>query len=127
MLVSPGPAAAAFGKQHDRQLLLQRDAQHAVGLGMVAHALGAGEHGRVVSHHDAARGRRAELRSVDAGDAGDHAVGRRVGDQVALAAARALRSERERAVFDEAALVAQRGQVLACGTHADAAKRSPRP
>jgi hypothetical protein len=49
------PPAAAFGKQHHGQLL-QRDAQHAVGLGVVAHALRAGQHGGVVGHHHGARG-----------------------------------------------------------------------
>jgi hypothetical protein len=60
----------------------------------------------------------AEEQAVDAADAGDHAVGRGVGDQVLQAAAARLRGNRERAVFDEAAFVAQVGDVLARGAPA---------
>ena len=59
------PAAAAFGEQHHRQLLRQRDAEQAVGLLVVAHALRAGEHGGVVGHHDARAPLGAEQRAVD--------------------------------------------------------------
>ena len=45
--------------------------------------------------------------AVDAADAGDHAVGRRVADQVVELAPAALRREREPAVLDEAAGVAR--------------------
>ena len=55
------PAAAAFGEQHHRQALRQGDAEQAVGLLVVAHALRAGEHGGVVGHDDGARSLGAEL------------------------------------------------------------------
>ena len=57
--------------------------------------------------------------AVDAADAGDHAVGRRVADQVVELAPAALRRERERAVLDEAAGVAEIGDVLARGAQAE--------
>ena len=107
------PAAAAFGKQHDWPLLIERDAQHAVGLGVVAHALRAGQHGGVVGHHHGARGLGPEDGAVDAADARHHAVGGRVGDQVFQRAPARLRGNGQRAVFDEAALVAQILDVLA--------------
>jgi hypothetical protein len=79
----------------------------------IAHALRAGEHGRVVRHDDGARALGAEHRRVDAADARDHAVGGRVADQVVEGAARLLRGERQCSVLDEAAGVAQVGEVLA--------------
>src|SRR5256885_3342526 len=51
---------------HDALPILgQRNAQHAVGLGMVARALGARQHGGVIGHDDGARALLAELRAVD--------------------------------------------------------------
>ena len=107
-----------FCEQHHRQLLRQRDAQQAVGLGVVAHALRAGEHGGVVGHDHGARALGAEALAIDRADAGHHAVGRRVGDQVFGAAAAALRRHGQRAVFDERTLVTQVGDVLARGAQA---------
>ena len=67
-----------------------------------------------------ARERSAPKRSrVDAADAGDHAVGRRVADQVVERATAALRRVRQRAVLDEAARVAQVGDVLARGAQSE--------
>ncbi len=57
------PAAAALGEQHHRQPLARRDGEQAIGLLVVAHALRAGEHGRVVGHDDGARARRRRSRS----------------------------------------------------------------
>ena len=111
-------AAAALGKQHHRQLLLQCQPQQAVGFLVVAHALGAGQHTGVVGHHHGARCVRAKLRLVDAADAGHHAVGRGVALQVVLAAPAALGGHRQRAVLDKAAGVAQVGNVLACAAQA---------
>ena len=100
------PAAAAFGEQHQRQLLRRGQRQQAVGLGVVEDALRAGEHGVVVGHH---RHRPA----ADQAGAGDEPVGRCVALQVVEAAAAALRRHRERAVLGEAAGVEQVVDVLA--------------
>ena len=107
--------ASAFGEQHHGQFFLQRQVQDAVRLGVVAHALRAGQHGGVVRHHGGAGALGAEERAIDAAHACHHAVGRGVGDQVFHAAAARLRGNRQRAVFDEAAFVAQIGNVLARG------------
>jgi hypothetical protein len=106
-------AASALGKQHHGQLLIQRDAQHAVGLGVVAHALRARQHRGVVSHDHGAAGLGPVDQAVDAADPGHHAVGRSVAHQVVFAAAAALGGHGQRAVFDETAFVAQVGDVLA--------------
>ena len=95
------PATATFGKQDDRQLLLQRNAQQPVRLLVIAHALGARQHREVVSHYYAARLLGAEQLRVDTANAGDHAVGRGVGDQVVQRTAPGLRRNRQRAVLDE--------------------------
>ena len=106
-------AAAAFGEQQHRQALLQRHAEQPIGLLVVAHSLRAGQHGGVVSHHDAARRLGAEQRAVHAANARHHAVGRRVAHQIVMAAPARLRGHRERTVFNEAAGVAQVGDVFA--------------
>ena len=98
-------ATSTLGKQHHRQPVLQGQAQHAVGLLVVAHALRARQHGSVVGHGH-------HLVAVDAANAGDHAIGRGVLDQVFLASAAALCRNRQRAVFDETAGIAQVGHVL---------------
>ena len=108
-------AAAAFGKQHHGQLLVERHAQHAVGLGMVARALRAREDSGVVGHDHGARPLLTTLRAVDGANARHHAVGRGVGDEVFHAAAARLRGHGQRAVFDEAACIAQVGNVFARG------------
>ena len=101
-----GSATTAFGEQHHRQLVLQRNGQHAVGFLVVAHALRAGQHRRVVRHEHHAL-------ALDLADAGHHAVGRRVAHQVVGRAAAALRGHGQGTVFDEAARIAQVGDVLA--------------
>ena len=93
-------AATAFGKQHQGQFVLQRQAQHAVGLLVIAHALGTSQYGGVVSHD---HGRAA----VHLAQTSDHAVGRRVLNQILFGAAAALRGYGQRAIFNEAARVAQ--------------------
>ena len=107
-----GPAATAFGKQHHGQLLLQRDAQHAVGLGVISRPLGAGQHRGVIGHDHGARPLRAELGCIDGAHARHHAVGRRVGHQIVEAAPACLRGNRQRPVFDEAACIAEIGDIL---------------
>ena len=99
-------AAAAFGEQHHRQLVLQSDTQHAVGLLVVAHALCARQNREVVGHDDHAL-------AMDAADAGDHAVGGRVAHQVVGAAAAALRGHGQGAVFDKRALITKISDVFA--------------
>ncbi len=83
-----------------------RDAQQPVGLLVVAQTLRAGEHGGVVGEHGATD-------ALDAGEAGEHAIGRRLADQLLDRAAPGLRRVGEGAVLDEAACVAQVGDVLA--------------
>jgi len=114
------PAAAALGEQHHRQELLARQLEQPVGLLVVAHALRSREDRGVVGHHDRARSFGAERLAVDAADARDHAVGGRVADQVIELAPAALRREREGAVFNEAAVIAQVGDVLARRAQAEA-------
>ena len=113
------PAAAAFGEQHHRQPLAARDGEQTVGLLVVAHALRSGEHRRVVGHDDGTRALGAEGRAVDAADAGDHPVGRRVAQEVVELAPAPLRRERETTVLDEAARIAEIGDVLARGAQAE--------
>ena len=78
---------------------------------MVAHALGTSEHRGVVGHghHGVA---------VDLSQAGDHAVGRGVLDQIFLRAAAALGGYRQGTVLSEAAGIAQVGDVFTGATQA---------
>ena len=96
----------------------QGHAQQAVGLLVVAHALRARQHGGVVGQDHGPRAFGSEHGAIDRSDAGHHAVGRCLGDQVGFAAPAALGRHGQRAVFDEAAGVAQVGDVLARGAHA---------
>jgi hypothetical protein len=91
---------------------------------VVAHALRAGQHGRVVGQHDRAGALRTEQAAIDTPDPGDHAVGRRVAHQVLGTAPLALRRNGERAVLDKTAGVAQVGDVLA--RHAQAQRMATR-
>ena len=99
------PAAAALGEQDDRQPEPLHELEEAVLLAVVHLALGAGQDGVVVRQHGAAI-------AVDATDAGDEAVGGRVGDEVLGAAARPLGGDDEPAVLLEAPGVAQVVDVL---------------
>ena len=60
VVVVARPAAAAFGKQHERHAALLGDVDHAVGFPVIVHALGAGEHRVVVGQDRRAGGRIAE-------------------------------------------------------------------
>ncbi|MGY4467347.1 ribosomal protein L11 [Bradyrhizobium sp. LB9.1b] len=77
-----GPAAAAFGVEHQRHAPVFRERQHAVDLLVVHVALRAREHRVVVGHDDAAPALRAELLGVDGRDTHDEAVGRCVLDEI---------------------------------------------
>ena len=74
---------------------------------MVLDALRAGEDGVVVGHHRAADVGVAEQVAVDAADAGDHAVGRALVDQLLHRAPAPLRGDHQRAVLDEGAGIAE--------------------
>ena len=104
-----GPAAAAFGEQHHRQLAAGGQIEDAIGFGMVAHALRTGQDGVVVRQH-------SRLDAADFRHPGDQTIGRGVGDQVLLRTPAALRGDRQRAVFDETPRVHQIGDVLSGGT-----------
>ena len=109
-----GAAAAAFGEEHDRDVPLLGDLEHAVGLGVVDGALRAGKHGVVVGEDNGAGGVLVEEVAVDAPDAGDHAVGRELVDDLLHRQARAGR-EHEAAVLHERAGIAEVVDVLAGG------------
>ena len=101
-----GATTAAFREQHYRNSLAIGDLEQAVGLGVIAHALGTGQHRVVVRDHDA-------LAAADGRHSADQSVGGCVGDQVFLAASTALRCQRESAVLDQAVVVDQVVDVLA--------------
>lgn len=101
-----GATAATFREQHHRNSLAIGDLEQAVGLGVIAHALGTGEHRVVVRDHDA-------LAAADGRHSADQPVGRSVGDQVFLASPTPLRRQRESAVLDQAVVVDQVVDVLA--------------
>ncbi len=120
MSVSPGPAAATFGEEHDRQPQPLGELEDAVLLGVVALSLGAGEHGVVVGHHRACGALDADQLAVDACRAGDEPVSRSVGLEVGALAASLLGCEGEPAVLLERPGVAQRRDVLPGGSLAAA-------
>ena len=102
--------AAALGEEHDRQAAPLDHLEETVLLAMPHHALRAGEHRVVVGEHRAVRAILADQRAVHARGAGDEPVRRRSMHQVVDAAPAALRRDRQAAVLDEAALVAQVGR-----------------
>ena len=106
----PPSAKSTTGRRHSLGQL-----EHAVLLAVVLQPLRAGEHGVVVGHDDAARALVAEQVAVDAADAGDQAVGGRALDQILERAPAALGGDRQRAVLDERARVAEVVDVLARG------------
>ena len=118
-----GPAAAALGEEDDRQPHALGELEHAVLLAVVLQALRAGEHGVVVRH--ARRSARARRRTASPltrpmpatrPSAGVRAI------SSSQRAAAALRGDRERAVLDERARVAEVVDVLARGA---LARRAP--
>ncbi len=97
------PAAAALGEQHHRQpqLVRHRAAAGRSCGGCACPACRPAPCSRRPARRSAiSRGRTAR---VDAADAGHHAVGGRVGDQILERAAARLRGDGERAVLDEVA------------------------
>ena len=98
--------AAALGEQHHRQPPPLGELEQAVLLGVVAHALRAGEHRVVVGHRHARP-------AVDLADAADEPVGGGARDQLLARAPALLGGEQQRPVLDERALVEQVGEVLA--------------
>ena len=115
-----GPAAAALGEEDHGQPQAFDELEEPVLLLVVHLALGAGQHGIVVRQHGTARPFSVEEVTVDPTDAGDEAVGGRVGDEVLGAAARPLGRDDEPAVLLEAAGVAQVLDVLPRRPPADA-------
>src|SRR5579872_7507558 len=108
--------AAAFGKEHYRQLLLLGDLEHAILLAVILLTLRAGEHGVVVRHQDTVGFRLIlEQVTVDGADARNHSVGGRVLHQVLDSSAAALGGDHDRAVLDERARVAQVLDIFARG------------
>ncbi len=79
---------------------------------MVAHPLGAREHGVVVGHHD-------RVAAVDLADAADEAVGGGPRDQLLAGPPLLLGGEDQRAVLDERLWVDEVGEVLAGGPPAE--------
>ena len=104
------PATAAFGKQDDRQAMLQGQTQHAVGLLVVAHALRSGKHGGVISHDH-------NPLALHSSHTCHHAIGRRVGNQVFGAASSALCCDCKCTVFHEGVRVTQVGDVFSGRSH----------
>ena len=112
MSVSPGrpPPPSAKSTTGSREPLDQLE--EPVLLAVVHLALGAGQDGIVVRQHGAARPFLVEEVAVDPADAGDEAVGRRVGDEVLGAPARPLGGDDEPAVLLEGVRVAEVLDVL---------------
>ena len=104
---------ATFGEEHHRKPEPLDQFEEPVLLAVVHLALGAGQDGVVVRQHGTARTLGVEEVAVDPSDAGDEAVGRRVGDEVLGAAARPLGGDDEAAVLLEAVPVAEVLDVLA--------------
>ena len=117
--VVAGTATAAVGEQHERQALRRREPEQPILLAVVVHALGAREDGVVVDHDHAAR-------AVDRRDPTDETVGRRAGDELLTRRPTRLRRERQRAVFDERARVAEVVDVLRRGATAASVLRGDR-
>ena len=110
-----GAAAAAFGKEHHRPFPLLGQLEHAVFFVVVLEPLGAGQDRVVVGQHDALGALVVKQIAVDAADTGQHAVGRRVLDQVFERTALALGGDDHRAVLDKAIGIAQGSDILTAG------------
>ena len=105
-------AAATLGEQHDRSAPFHGQFQHTIGLRMIYRALGAGEHGVVVTHRDAAAVVACEQFCVDTTDVRHRAVDRELPDDRFARQARARR-QHELAVLDERIVGAEIVDVLA--------------
>ena len=110
-----GPAAATFGEEHDGQPHAFDHLEEPVLLAVAHHALRSREHRVVVGEHRAARAFPADERRVHAGGSGDEPVGRGAADEIVDSAPPTLRGDGEGAVLDEAAVIAEVGEVLARG------------
>ena len=108
-----GAPASAFREEHHRHPPLRGEREHPIEL-LVAHpALGAGEDRVVVREHDGPRMRVVERVAIHGSDAAYDAVGRADSHELVDRVSLPLRSERERAVLDEAAFVEEVLDVLA--------------
>lgn len=110
-----GTPAAAFGEQHQWQPPLLGQTEQAVGLLVVHHPLGAGEHRVVVGQHQAARGLCAKAGGAHAAGAGHQAIGGAEFQQFFRGAPTTLGGQGEATVFAEAALIQQVEHVLPRG------------
>ena len=98
-------AATAFGKQHHRQLVFERQAQKAVGFLVVAHALRACKNRRVIGKNGAAL-------PSNAANACHHPIGWGIAHQIVSCAPLALGCNRQHAVFRKTVCVAQVSDVF---------------
>ena len=101
-----GPPPAPFGEEHHRTAQPLGQLEQSILLAVVLEALGAGQHGVVVRQH---HGRMA----THVADTCHEPVARCALDQLFDASSSALGGERQRAVLDEGAVVAQVIDVLA--------------
>src|SRR5262249_24372827 len=109
-------STAAFGEKHDGQLRLVRDFEHPILLTMVLLTLGSGQDRVVIRHQDALSLGAFEQITVNSPDASDHAVGRRVLDQVLNGAPSTLSGDDDWTVLDEGAWIAEVFDILARGS-----------
>ena len=108
-------AATALGEEHDGQAAPLDDVEEPVLFPMSHHSLGPGEHGVVVREDRAVRAFLSDQGAVDASGPRDEPVGGRPVHEIVDAPPATLRRDGETAVLDEAAVVAQVGEILACG------------
>jgi hypothetical protein len=101
-----GPAPTTLGEEDHRQAHPLDQLEHPVLLEVPDGALGTGENGVVVGEH-------RDGIPIHSRSPGDEAVGRSVGDEIGVAAARALLGDGVAAVLDPRSLVDQVGDVLA--------------
>ncbi len=116
-----GPATAAFGKQHHRQPPFLGQAQQAVGLLVVHHPLGAGEHRVVVGQGQATGVLAVEQPGIHRTYASHQPIRRAQGLQLLDAAPTPLGGQGHGAVLHETARVQQVLEVLPGGALAVAA------
>ena len=110
------PAPAALGKEHDGQAAPLDDVEETILLAVPHDPLGSRQHRVVVREHRAVRALLADECAVHPSGTGDEPVGRCATDEIVDAAPAALRRDRQAAVLDEAAGVAQVVQIFARGS-----------